>query len=161
MELRLARTTSTGRSTIGDLSIDGKFECYTLEDCVRPVKIKNMTAIPAGRYRVIITYSQRFKRLLPLLLNVPQFEGVRIHSGNAAADTEGCILVGRTKAKDFIGESRLAFDKLFARLSAAVATEEIYINIKDVPSLVATSRGNEVNLNQPERVIANTRQKSK
>lgn len=131
MELRLARMPLTGRSTIGELSIDGKFECYTLEDPVRPVKMKGMTAIPAGRYRVIITRSQRFKRLLPLLLNVPQFEGVRIHSGDAAANTEGCILVGRTKAKDFIGESSLAFDNLFARLSAAVATEEIYINIKD------------------------------
>ena len=133
MELRLARTL-TGRSTIGELSIDGRFECYTLEDCVRPVKLRGMTAIPAGRYRVIINQSQRFKRLLPLLLSVPQFEGVRIHPGNAAADTEGCILVGRTKGKDFIGESRLAFDKLFARLLAALPTEEIYINIKDAPS---------------------------
>ncbi|HEY0098382.1 MAG TPA: DUF5675 family protein [Pyrinomonadaceae bacterium] len=136
MELRLARTALTGRSTIGELSIDGVFECYTLEDCVRPVKIKNVTAIPAGRYRVIINQSQRFKRLLPLLLDVPQFEGVRIHSGNAAGDTEGCILVGQTKAKDFIGNSRVAFDKLFTRLLAAVATEEIFINIKDVPSAV-------------------------
>jgi hypothetical protein len=133
MELRLARKTLTGRATIGELSIDGAFECYTLEDCVRPVKIKGVTAIPEGRYRVIITHSQRFKRLLPLLLNVPQFEGVRIHPGNAAGDTEGCVLVGRTKGKDFVGESRAAFEKLFARLSAAVATEAIYINIKDAP----------------------------
>jgi hypothetical protein len=140
MELRLARTNLTGRSTTGELSIDGVFECYTLEDCIRPVKVKGMTAIPAGRYRVIITQSRRFKRLLPLLLNVPQFEGVRIHSGNVAADTEGCILVGRTKGKDFVGESRAAFDKLFARLLAAVATEEIYLNIKDAPSPVAPSK---------------------
>lgn len=138
MELRLTRTTLTGRSTIGELSVDGVFECYTLEDCVRPVKINNITAIPAGRYRVIVNYSQRFKRLLPLLLNVPGFEGVRIHSSNDAADTEGCILVGRKKVKDFVGESRLAFDKLFDRLAAAVsAGEAVYINIKDAPPLPA------------------------
>jgi hypothetical protein len=132
MELRLTRNFLTGKSTIGDLSVDGKFECYTLEDCVRPVKIKNVTAIPAGRYRVIITYSNRFKRLLPLLLDVPQFEGVRIHSGNAAGDTEGCILVGRTKGRDFIGESRLAFEKLFDRLSGALSGgDAVYITIRD------------------------------
>lgn len=131
----------TGRSTSGELSIDGKFECYTLEDCVRPVKIKGLTAIPAGRYRVIINYSQRFKRRLPLLLNVPQFEGVCLHSGNDAGDTGGCILVGRTKGKDFVGESRRALDQLFARLSAALATEEVYINIKDAPLPTAHTPG--------------------
>lgn len=133
MELRLARKNLTGRTTIGELSIDGEFECYTLEDCVRPVKLRGMTAIPAGRYRVIITRSRRFKRLLPLLLDVSQFEGVRIHDGTAPGDTEGCILVGRTRGKDSVGESSPAFDQLFARLSAAVATEAIYLNIKDAP----------------------------
>jgi len=116
MELQVKRTDFFDNSTIGELSVNGQFECYTLEDKVRPVKIKGETAIPAGRYEVIINYSQRFDRLLPLLLSVPNFEGVRIHPGNTAADTEGCILVGVTKEQEFIGQSRVAFEQLFAKL---------------------------------------------
>ena len=129
MELQVKRTDFTDNSTIGELSVNGQFECYTLEDKVRPVKIAGKTAIPAGRYEVIIDFSQRFGRLLPLLLNVPDFEGVRIHPGNAAADTEGCILVGEEKSQDFVGQSRAAFDRLFAKLSAAAEKEKIYLEI--------------------------------
>jgi hypothetical protein len=63
--------------------------------------------------------SNRFKRMLPLLLNVPQFEGVRIHPGNATADTEGCILVGLYRDQDRITSSRIAFDALFGKIAAA------------------------------------------
>jgi Family of unknown function (DUF5675) len=129
MELQVKRTDFTDNSTIGELSVNGQFECYTLEDMVRPVKIAGKTAIPAGRYEVIIDFSQRFGRLLPLLLNVPNFEGVRIHPGNAAADTEGCILVGEEKSQDFVGQSRAAFDRLFAKLSAAAEKEKNYLEI--------------------------------
>ena len=90
MELTLTRTDFTNDSTIGELSVNGKFECFTLEDKVRPVKIKGMTAIPAGAYEVVINFSERFQRPLPLLLNVPNFDGIRIHAGNTAKDTEGC-----------------------------------------------------------------------
>jgi hypothetical protein len=90
-----------------------------LEDAERKVKIKAETAIPKGSYKVIINESNRFKRLLPLLLNVPDFEGVRIHSGNSNHDTEGCILVGQTRNKNYIGQSRKAFDKLFKKMQAA------------------------------------------
>ena len=127
MELLLKRIHKTETSTIGELSIDGKFECYTLEDVERAVKIKNETAIPKGKYKVIITPSNRFKRDLPLLQNVPGFEGIRIHSGNTNHDTEGCILVGQTRAADFIGNSRKAFDKLFAKMQKA---SEINITIE-------------------------------
>jgi hypothetical protein len=106
-------------SIIGELSIDGVFECFTLEDLERPVKIKGETAIPKGTYKVIINQSRRFKRLLPLLLNVPNFEGVRIHPGNTNHDTEGCILVGKTRSKEYIGQSRKAFDKLFKKMQKA------------------------------------------
>lgn len=119
MNIEIVRKEKTASSTIGVLYIDGNFECYTLEDVERDVKIKNETAIPKGTYKVIINQSNRFKRLLPLLLNVPNFEGVRIHSGNTNHDTEGCILVGQTKAKDFIGGSRKAFARLFAKMQNA------------------------------------------
>lgn len=120
MKLTLTRTTYTKRSTIGELKVDGVFECHTLEDPVRPVKIKGDTAIPAGTYRVDITWSPRFQQDMPLLENVPGFEGIRIHTGNTPDHTEGCILVGRTKAVDSIGSSKDAYTALFARLKAAL-----------------------------------------
>ncbi len=129
MELQVKRTDFSDDSTIGELSVNGQFECYTLEDKVRPVKIAGKTAIPPGRYEVIINFSQRFGYPLPLLLNVPDFEGVRIHPGNTPANTEGCILVGETKSENFIGQSRIAFDQLFEKLKAAAATEKIFIEI--------------------------------
>lgn len=119
MELKIVRSQRTEHSTIGTLYVDGNFECYTLEDKEREVKVPHETAIPKGEYKVIINQSNRFKRLLPLLLNVPNFEGVRIHSGNTNHDTEGCILVGQTKYNDFIGGSRKAFDMLFAKMQKA------------------------------------------
>lgn len=119
MKIQIKRLHRTENSTIGELTIDGKFECYTLEDKERDVKIKSETAIKKGTYKVIINRSNRFKRLLPLLLNVPEFEGVRIHSGNSNHDTEGCILVGKTRSKDFIGQSRKAFDTLFEKMQKA------------------------------------------
>ena len=107
------------KSIIGEMTVDGIFECFTLEDVERPVKIKGETAIPKGSYKVIINESNRFKRLLPLVLNVPGFEGIRIHPGNTNHDTEGCILVGRTRSKDFIGQSRKAFTCLFTKMQLA------------------------------------------
>lgn len=132
MDLKLIRKSFSENSTIGDLLVDGHYECYSLEDKVRPVKIKGMTAIPAGAYEVVINYSQRFGKLLPLLLNVPNFDGIRIHAGNTHLDTEGCILVGKSKHIDFIGESREAFEALFNKLQAASFREKIFIEIVEV-----------------------------
>jgi Family of unknown function (DUF5675) len=129
MELEIKRTDFTDNSTIGELSANGEFECYALEDKVRPVKIAGKTAIPAGRYEVTINASQRFGRELPLLLNVPDFEGVRIHPGNTNEDTEGCILVGETKRTDFVGDSKPAFERLFSKLRVAYGKEKIYLEI--------------------------------
>lgn len=129
MELKLTRKIFTNKSTIGQLTVDGRPECVTLEDVVRPSKIQDETAIDAGRYEVVITFSNKFKKFLPLLLNVPKFEGIRIHSGNAAKDTRGCILVGQTEGADFIGNSRVAFDSLFKKLQAASKKEKIFIEI--------------------------------
>lgn len=119
MKLEIKRLHITENSTIGELTIDGKFECFTLEDKERDIKIKGETAIPKGTYKVIINQSNRFKRLLPLLIDVKDFEGVRIHSGNSNHDTEGCILVGKTRSEDFIGKSRKAFDSLFTKMQLA------------------------------------------
>ena len=115
MEILIKRLTRTNISTIGELFVDGKFECYTLEDVERQIKIKNETAIPKGKYKVVINMSNRFKKLMPQILNVPNFEGVRIHPGNTNHDTEGCILVGTTRSIDFIGNSRKAYEKLFLK----------------------------------------------
>jgi len=119
MKIEIKRNPSSGKCTIGKLFIDGVFECYTLEDVVREKKIKNETAIPVGTYKVIINMSNRFKRLLPLLIGVTGFEGVRIHSGNSDKDSQGCVLVGQSVGIDCILNSRIAFGKLFAKMQAA------------------------------------------
>jgi hypothetical protein len=126
MKIEVKRLHKTSNSTIGELTIDGKFECYTLEDIERDVKIKCETAIPKGTYKVIINQSNRFKKLMPLVLNVPNFEGIRIHPGNSNHDTEGCILVGQTRSKDYISKSRKAYEILFAKMKLA---KEITITI--------------------------------
>lgn len=92
--------------TIGRLYIDGAYFCDTLEDAVREKKIAGITAIPAGDYKVIKSYSPRFKKILPEILNVPNFTGVRIHAGNTAKDTDGCILLGLNKVKGQVINSR-------------------------------------------------------
>jgi len=123
MRLKVNRIQFTEKSTIGELWVDDDEDrfCFTLEDTVRPpgVKIAGKTAIPPGQYEIIINWSQRFKRPMPLLLDVPNFEGVRIHAGNTSEDTEGCILVGFNRSPDFVGHSRVAFDALFAAISRA------------------------------------------
>jgi hypothetical protein len=96
---------------------------------VRDVKIKAITAIPYGKYEVIINFSNRFQKYMPLLLNVPNYEGVRIHPGNTKNDTEGCILVGNSKSLNFIGGSRVTFASLFTRMKKIEKKEKIFINI--------------------------------
>lgn len=131
MELLLIRYEFTDKSTIGTLYLDGIKECFTLEDVVRDVKIPKETAIPFGRYEVDITMSQRFGRSMPLIKEVPNFEGIRIHSGNTSDDTEGCILVGTTRGKDAIGNSRDAFKELFIKLTIALTHGKVFITIKN------------------------------
>jgi hypothetical protein len=130
MELLLKRLHKTQKSTIGELSINGKFECYTLEDIERVEKVKGKTAIPKGKYEVIMTMSNRFKVILPLLLNVPNYEGVRIHAGNTAENTEGCLLLGTTRGIDFIGNSKLAMSKFLPKLKEALKKEKVFITIE-------------------------------
>ncbi len=124
MKLTLKRIFLTDNYTIGKLYIDGVIFCDTLEDKVRRFteddpKLYGKTAIPSGVYDVIITYSNRFKRELPLLMKVPHFEGIRIHSGNTHEDTEGCILVGVNDIKGKVTKSRVTFNKLFDLMKQA------------------------------------------
>lgn len=131
MELVLTRKTFTAKSTIGELTIDGKAECYVLEDHL-PVPYKKTpgkTAIPSGRYEVKITFSPRFKVDMPLLLKVPGFEGVRIHTGNTAEHTEGCLIVGKKPLADRVEFSRVAYEALFTKLKTAAGP--IWITIVD------------------------------
>lgn len=131
MKLKLRRPLSCDKdATIGQLFIDGVFECFTLEDKDRYLessgeKVAGSTCIPRGTYKVTITHSNRFNRLLPLVHDVPQFEGIRIHPGNSSSDTEGCILVGMSVVNNCtVKDSRVAFSKLFDKITLAIAVDE-------------------------------------
>ena len=144
LKYRLTRDAQVGDATFGRLSlvryIGDAYICETLEDVVRApgVKIGGRTAIPCGLYRIIVNLSNRFKRRMPLLLNVPMFEGIRIHTGNTAADTEGCIILGRTRVGSTLTGSHLAFDPLFAELEANLgAGYSASIEVVNGPGIVA------------------------
>ena len=135
MELKLLRKYKKPTYTIGTLSVDGAYLCDTLEDTVRDLvtekKVKGSTAIPAGRYRVVLNWSPRFGKPLPLLLDVPHFEGIRIHAGNTAKDTEGCILVGRNTQPGTVTESKATMADLMQVLTSANNRgEEIWITVE-------------------------------
>jgi hypothetical protein len=137
MLIEVVRATCGATCTLGKMYVDGVDTCYTLEDVVRPdgEKVYGQTAIPAGRYRVDVTYSPHFQRDLPILLDVPNFQGVRIHKGNRPADTEGCILVGMHVSPngDAITNSADAFDIVWPEIRDAVESgEEVWIEVKDV-----------------------------
>jgi hypothetical protein len=126
MKLRLFRSVMANRYTVGRLYVDGKYHCDTLEDTDRRLednpgaKVYGKTAIPRGTYDVLITMSNRFKRELPLLKNVPGFEGIRIHPGNTHEDTDGCVLVGvLADSSDRMILSRATFNGLFKLLERA------------------------------------------
>jgi hypothetical protein len=104
--LKIKRIAFKEKYTIGKLYINGEYFCDTLEDAVREKKIKHETAIPKGEYEVIMYNSPRFKRLLPLLKDVPNFTGILIHRGNTNADTSGCILVGENKKVGMVLNSK-------------------------------------------------------
>ncbi|MDD4820309.1 MAG: DUF5675 family protein [Flavobacteriales bacterium] len=120
MKLTLRRTCKTATYTEGILTIDSVFFCHTLEDAVRDLtfetKIYGQTAIPDGRYRVNVSFSPKFKRLLPQIMDVPYFSSIRIHRGNTASDTSGCILVGIKSGNGIISNSSATEEKLTSLL---------------------------------------------
>lgn len=149
MEITVERKWKRDEYTIGTLSIngkrfgDGKHYCCTLEDTDRGLDSKmqlskilflkkpHVTAIPTGRYAVTATYSPHFNRTLPLLNNVPGYSGVRIHPGNTAADTDGCILVGENTAKGRVNNSKYWFALVMQQIFLALNKgEKVFITIK-------------------------------
>lgn len=139
MNLVLKRNVFTDTSTIGELFIDGKFECFILEDVdrkltsemsleeIKAIKVYGKTCIPYGSYRVHITFSNRFNKLLPIVEGVKGFEGIRIHTGNSAEDSSGCLIVGTAKADNLVIHSKDAFKNLLPKLESC--TEEIKLLI--------------------------------
>ena len=111
MEILVKRIAKKADYTIGKMFVNGVYFCDTLEDRERELrtiadKVPGKTAIPRGTYKVVETYSKHFKRNLPELLNVPFFTAIRIHSGNTADDTEGCILLGKNTEPGKVSRSR-------------------------------------------------------
>ena len=131
MILRIDRLYMKPSYTIGKLYVDGQYFCDTLEDAVRDVKIAGKTAIPAGTYKVITSFSNRFCKIMPEILGVPNFTGVRIHSGNTAADTAGCVLVGENKITGGLIRSRFFASALTTLLAGC--REPMTLTIDTIP----------------------------
>lgn len=131
---------SNSKSTISKLFINNEFFCDTIEDRdrnlkssdslerIKSIKVKHETAIPYGTYQLVMSYSQRFEKYLPELLNVPGFDGIRIHPGNTEADSSGCILPG-IRNVDKVVNSRLTMQKLQTKIDSVIKTEKIFVEI--------------------------------
>ena len=132
MNIKLVRKFQKAGFTEGKLYINNGFECYTVEDTDRRletggIKVQNQTAIPKGIYPITISISTRFKKFLIEVLDVPQFKGIRIHSGNSSEDTDGCIIVGSINARDdddWVGGSHLAYERLHTKVKKALSDGE-------------------------------------
>ena len=140
MKITLKRIALKDTYTIGKLYIDGEYFCDTLEDKVRDLnkngvfdngekKIYGQTAIPYGTYNVKWTYSNKFKKYMPLIENVPSFAGIRIHAGNSSADTQGCVLVGENKAVGKVLNSKNTVNKLYPIIEKACKNDSVTIEI--------------------------------
>lgn len=120
-------------TTIGSMYLNDKLFCRTLEDPIRDLGIEDKvygdTAIPAGTYRIIVNYSQKFRRVMPLLLNVPKFKGIRIHSGVTKAHTLGCILIGMKVHENTLKNSHTAYNWFFPNLRQWLTQGKVLIKI--------------------------------
>lgn len=142
MNILLKRIAKKETYTIGKLYIDNVYFCDTIEDKdrglnqnmsindIKKKKVYGETAIPTGTYSLIIDYSNRFKRRMAHILNVPGYEGIRIHTGNTAKDSLGCIIVGKNKVVGKVVESKITYDKLFPLLEKAYKEDKINITIQ-------------------------------
>ena len=146
MRLKLTRQILDTQWTLGEIQVfgvpdvpDGSGAIYSCEDTDRELeaypdrKVKGKSAIPLGSYRIVVTQSKRFGRMLPLLLSVPGFGGIRIHPGNTSADTEGCLLLGsaRDPAKGTVSGSRATCNLVQTWIEAAIARgEQVWIDVE-------------------------------
>lgn len=141
MKLTLKRIALRPTYTIGKLYIDDVYFCDTIEDTVRDLnkngkfdngekKVHSKTAIPYGIYEIKYTYSPRFKKYTPQLMNVPSFEGIRIHAGNTSADTEGCLILGKNKQVGKVLNSRATINKFYPIIKNACSNGKVTIEIK-------------------------------
>lgn len=144
LNLKLERKWKKEKYTIGNLYVNGVFFSNVLEDTVRglrqdmtpeeiqKIKIHGQTAIPSGRYEIRVTLSARFRRQLPILLNVPGYAGVRIHPGNNDANTEGCLLPGKNDRVGQVSNSRATMAALQKQIEEAIyQNSKVYIEIVD------------------------------
>lgn len=151
MELLIERKYKKDAYTIGVLSINGKAVCNTLEDKdrgltqdmreddIRKRKVYGQTAIPTGRYVVGFTYSPKFSQCsyaqgggkIPLVYGVKGFNSIRMHSGNSAKDSEGCVILGENKAVGMVLNSVKTCENVFFEMyKAYLRNEVIYLTIK-------------------------------
>ena len=141
MKLTLKRIALRPTYTIGKLYIDDVYFCDTIEDTVRDInkngkfdngekKVHSKTAIPYGTYEIKWTYSPRFKKYTPQLMDVPSFEGIRIHAGNTSADTEGCLILGENKQVGKVLNSRATINKFYPIIKEACSKGKVTIEIK-------------------------------
>lgn len=141
MKLTLKRIALRSTYTIGRLYVDGNYFCDTLEDTVRDLnkngkfdngekKVYAKTAIPYGTYEIKWTYSPRFKKYTPQLMNVPSFAGIRIHAGSTPADTAGCLLLGENKKVGMVLNSRATINKFYPLIKEACSNGKVTIEIK-------------------------------
>lgn len=142
MEIKVKRIAKRDTYTIGKMYINGEYFCDTLEDKDRgltsdmsteqisKLKVYGQTAIPTGTYPVIWNYSNKFNKMMPLLLNTPGYAGVRIHSGNTDKDTLGCILVGINSQVGKVLNSRDTVNKLYPIIKEACNKEKVTITIE-------------------------------
>ena len=148
MKIKLLRYSSQSKTTLGVLYVNDEFQCYTIEDCHRDIKIKHETRIPSGEYEIKLRefgghyekYVNRYEghEGMLWLQDVPNFSDILIHVGNYASDTSGCILVGgtannNTKVMGMIGNSTDAYlDLYFKVLEAFKRGEKVKIKIKEI-----------------------------
>lgn len=139
MDLYLQRNIHSSDYTIGEIRIGGKFECYTLEDEFRDVKVKGETRIQKGTYviklrkeggfhqRYLKRFGKDFHKGMLHVTNVPGFEYILIHIGNTEKDTAGCVLVGATRdiVKGTIGGSEVAYRRLYPKVVKALQAGEL------------------------------------
>ena len=126
--------------TISDLLVDNVWFSNVVEDrdrglhqtdtlqYIQSVKVKHETAIPYGTYQVVLSYSNRFKKYLPELIEVPGYVGIRMHPGNDETDTSGCLCPGIKSGKKVL-QSKVTFDKLFSLIQKTIKKEKVFVTI--------------------------------